>query len=95
LLKEQARGYPYSVATVPDAEWISQFEAARELRIGRYRIGALITIRQLVPVHNSRRQAGLSRESFEKQRSRRVGVGLPRRTWLFVTDAVALLADGL
>lgn len=94
-VKRQDRGYSFPVPKVPDADWVSQFEAARELRIGHFRVGALVVSGQLDAVHNSRRQAGVSRASVEKQRSRRVGIGLLRRTLVFATDSFRLFINGI
>ena len=94
-LRKQNRGYAFSVTEVPDAEWVSQFEAARELGIRGFRVGVLIMSGQLDPVHNGRGQAGVSRSSVETQRSRRVGVGVLRRALVFVTDGFKALINGI
>ncbi len=94
-LKKQDRGYAFGVAKVPDAEWVSQSEAARELGIGGFRVGVLIMSGQLDPVHNGRGQAGVSRSSVETQRIRRVGVGVLRRARIFMTDGLKALINGI
>ena len=91
----QNRGYSFPAEVVLDDDWVSQFDAACQLRIGHPRVGALIVSGQLDPVHNSRRQAGVSRASVERQRRRRVGVGLVRRAVAFVTDGLRLMVNGI
>ena len=74
-IRRQNKGYAFRVPTVADAEGVSQFDVARTLKIGMYRVGALITGDQLAGVHNARGQAGVSTESVDRQITRRAGLG--------------------
>lgn len=68
------RGYPdhMDVPVVPDGEWVSQFDAARELGVNVFRIGALIANGHLEPAENAEGEAGVTRTSlFEELEWRR------------------------
>ena len=94
-IRRQDKGYSFRVPTVTDAEWVSQFDAAKVLKIGLYRVGALITTGQLAAAHNARGQAGVSMESVDRQIARRAGAGVVRRLWLFVGDCARALPHGI
>jgi hypothetical protein len=95
-VRRQNKGYSFRVRTVANAEWVSQLDAAKELKIGRgLRVGALVITRQLEPVQNARGQAGVSLESLNRQKARRDGAGLLRRAWLFIRDAALAFPHGI
>jgi hypothetical protein len=94
-IRRQNDGYSFRVPTVADVEWVSQFDAATMLKIGGYRVGVLISTSQLNPVHNARGQAGVSKESVDRQVIRRAKAGLLGRVWLFVRDCASGLRNGI
>ena len=94
-LRRQNEGYRYRVPTVANDEWVSQFDAATMLKIGVYRVGVLTSTNQLSPVHNARGQAGVSKESVDRQVGRRSSAGLLGKIWLFVRDCASGLRNGI
>lgn len=94
-VERQDRGYPAPLRalapTVDDQHWVSQFEAAKRLRVSLLRVGALIQSGQLQPVHNVRGQAGVSPESVDRQAKRRSGAGPLRRFWFAASDLAKIL----
>ena len=54
--------------TCPDDEWLSQYDAARELGISVLRVGWRLACENLTPAHNSRREAGVTRASVVRDR---------------------------
>ena len=94
-IRRQNEGYRFRVPTVADVEWVSQFDAATMHRIGVYRVGLLISTNQLSPVHNARGQAGVSKESVDREVGRRVQAGLLGKVRLFVRDCASGLRNGI
>jgi hypothetical protein len=93
-IERQNNGYSAAMnaVTVDDAAWASQFDAAATLGISLWKIGILIAGRQLVAAHNESGQAGLTRDSVEREATRRDDAGPLRRASLYLTDyAKALL----
>lgn len=94
-IERQNKGYSPAlgqrVELVGSDAWLSQFDAATTLRVSVFRIGLLVTNRKLTPVQNAQGQAGVSVDSVERERLRRVGVGALRRGALLVGDLAGTL----
>lgn len=61
------KGYPKGLLSVPTVSmdcWISQQEAARILKFSTWRIGLLISVDHLSPVHNPAGEAGVTKASL-------------------------------
>lgn len=94
-IERQDRGYGLLAETVEDEQWVSQFDAADILGISLMRVGFLIQGGRLEPVHNPSGQAGVSRQTVERERQRRADAGALRRAWLFAADVARSLWRGL
>lgn len=98
-VQRQDQGYPgplgRSVPVVTDHDWVSQFDAADRLGIGVGRIGLVIQGGRLDPVHDQRGRAGVSRESVEREATRRADASALRRAWLMLADVGRGLARGI
>lgn len=62
------KGWSNPPVESPDEEWLSQYDAARELGISVWRVGWRIACGHLTPAHNRAREAGVTRESVAKDR---------------------------
>lgn len=94
----QNRGYPAalrSARTVDDNDWISQFDAADRIGVSIVRVGFLIQGGRLEPVHNAAGQAGIFKETVEREATRRDGAGALKRAWFLLADAGRSLARGI
>jgi len=97
-IERQDRGYPAQMGAVPLVEddlWISQFEAAEILDIAMLRIGLLIQIDRLEPVHNSAGQGGVTRSSVARELARRADAGFLKRVRNSVSDFARSLARSI
>jgi hypothetical protein len=98
-IERQDAGYPEplrrSASVVAQEDWVSQFEAAEALRIGVFRVGALVSAGTLEPVHDATGRAGVSRQSLERECAARSTAGPVRRAGLFMKDLGRSLARGI
>lgn len=97
-VERQNRGYPAalrSARTVDDNDWISQFDAADRIGVSMARIGFLIQGGRLEPVHNAAGQAGVFKETVEREATRRDGTGPLKRAWFLLADLGRSLARGI
>ena len=65
----------------------SQFDAADRIGVSMVRIGFLVQSGHLEPVHNAAGQAGVSRETVERETAHRADAGPIRRAWLLLAVA--------
>lgn len=89
--RQRARqGYPDRVnaPVVSGAEWVSQFEAGRELGVSLFRVGMLIGNRHLDPAENSDGVAGVTRVSLDRELEWRRRSGLIRRAGRTMGDLI-------
>ena len=56
-----------NVEQVPDAEWISQFDAAADLGVSLFAVLQFIAARRLVPAEDSRGRGGVTRSSVQQE----------------------------
>ncbi|MDP9403494.1 MAG: DNA-binding protein [Actinomycetota bacterium] len=90
-VRRQNAGYPSPmgrVLSVPDEEWLSQFEAAERLGIGMFRVGVLIANGHLVAAENATGQAGVTGASVEREQHWRSSAGIVRRAGRLIRDVV-------
>lgn len=91
VMKDQRSGYPaaWNAPTVDDGEWLSQGEAARQLRVGAgLRIGMLIVNERLQPAHNSAGEAGVTLSSVAAELTWRQQASLWGRLRRFIADLI-------
>ena len=87
-IRKQHKGYPrlWHARTVPDTEWVSQFDAGAILDISILRVGLLIAGQSLKPVHSCTGQAGISAASVRDEEARRRSDSRLRRAGLLAAD---------
>ena len=89
-IERESAGYPQPLArivpTVPDSEFVSQTEAAPTLDVSLWRVGSLVYVKRLDPVHDTNGRAGVSRTSLQREFQRRKGAGCLRRAWMLLVD---------
>lgn len=95
----QEKGYSNALRplarVIPDAEWVGQVEVAESLGVSAARIGILIQGRLLVPAHNEAGQAGVTRESFDRQVERRKGHGGRGKARMFLADVARAVVGSI
>ena len=88
------KGYPGvmhgwgTTVQAPESDWMSQFDAAEALDVPILRVGSLIANRHLVPAENERGEAGVTRDSVERERAWRSSASRIRRTVRILRDMV-------
>lgn len=85
------RRYPkrlLRVPQVPDAAWLSQPEAARQLGIALFRIGVLIACDHLAPAENSTGRAGVTIISVEAEKTWRDNATRRAKALRLLKDAI-------
>lgn len=89
-----SKGYPgvmharASVVQVQRSDWMSQFEAAEALKVSVLRVGNLIANRHLVPAENERGEAGVTRDSVDREWAWRSTASRVRRAVRLLRDLV-------
>jgi len=79
--------YPVGMAKqVPLSEWVSQYQAAKELDVHIFRIGVLITNDHLVPAENDAREMGVTRGSLEAEKTWRAQASLTKKGFRLLKD---------
>lgn len=88
------KGYPgvmhvrRAVVAAQESEWISQFDAAATLGVPVLRVGVLIANDHLVAAENEQGQAGVTRDSVERELAWRSSASRPRRALRILRDTV-------
>lgn len=84
-----SRRYPRGMAVRAERpDWVSQHDAARELRIAVFRVGVLISNRHLVAAENAAREMGVTRASLDAERRLRAQAPLRARALRPFKDAL-------
>ena len=92
--RRAAKGYPGvmrgwgTIVQVPASGWMSQFDAAEALNVPILRIGNLIANRHLVAAENERGEAGVTRNSVEREVAWRSSASGLRRALRLLRDMV-------
>ena len=89
-----SKGYPGvmrgsgTIVQVQGSDWMSQFDAAEALNVSVFRIGHLIANRHLVPAENEQGEAGVTRESVDRESAWRSTASGVRRAIRLLRDMV-------
>ncbi|MEU1438577.1 DNA-binding protein [Streptomyces sp. NPDC005786] len=84
------RRYPklLRVPRVTDEDWLSQPEAARQLGIFLFRVGALIACGHLAPAENSAGRAGVTTTSVQAETAWRDGATYRAKALRLLKDTI-------
>ncbi|WUW26423.1 DNA-binding protein [Streptomyces sp. NBC_01463] len=90
MTPKDERRYPklLPVPRVADDAWLSQPEAARQLDIALFRIGALIACGHLAPAENSAGRAGVTITSVHAEKARRASATSRAKSLRLLKDTI-------
>ncbi|WP_326844288.1 DNA-binding protein [Streptomyces sp. NBC_01281] len=90
MTSRDERRYPklLRVPWIPDDAWLSQPQAARQLGIALFRIGALIACGHLTPSENSAGRAGVTITSVQVEKTWRDSATYRAKTLRLLKDTI-------